>query len=309
MSQEVKTWLGLLSGFGAVLIWAGFPVITELAFIQSELSIQDLTAIRFSVSGLILLPFMFRISATQYRRFLTDSRHLLLLFLLLCGSGAPYILIVSLGIEQAEASHFGIIVPSSMMIFTALGATLWLREPFRRHTIIGNVIILIGIAVIAQASLRHYQSEYIVGDALLLLGGFLWSGFTLSSRYFGLNPVHNIALVSVSSALVYLPYYFTTTLMHGQPLFWSHNGGAVLIQAVYQGVLLSVVALVFYSLSIAKLGAAKASLFAAGMPGLTLLLTSFLPRQNISWVEFVGASLVTLGMLISLNFLSRLRRG
>jgi len=226
--------------------------------------------------------------------------------LFVCGSGAPYIIVVSLGIEKAEASHFGIIVPSSMMIFTALVARLWLKEPLRRHTIVGNLGILIGIAAIAHGSMRNFNSDYLVGDALLLLGGMLWSGFTLTTRYFGLNPLHSIALVSVTSALAYLPYYFISHLVGAKSMFWSQDLTAVLVQAVYQGVLLSIVALVLYSISIVKLGAAKGSLFAAGLPGLTLLLTSFLPGQNISTLELAGAGLVSLGMLVSLNFLRKL---
>ena len=302
MTQDLKTALGILSGFGAVLIWAGFPVVTELAFIQTTLSVEDLTAIRFMVSGFILLPFVFRIPKPQFKRFIADGKHFIYFLLFVSGSGAPYILVVSNGIAQAEASHFGIIVPSSMLIFTALGAKLWLREPIQRHTIIGNAIILIGIAIIAQASLVVFEHGYLVGDSLLLLGGMLWAGFTLTTRYFGLNPLHSIAVVSVVSAIFYLPYYLLTT-QHG---FWHQNLFAVLVQAVYQGILLSVVALLLYAVAIVRLGAAKGSLFAAGLPGLTLLLTALLPGQNISAIELAGAVVVSLGMLISLNIRSKL---
>jgi len=308
MVKDLNAVIGILSGFAAVLIWAGFPVVTELAFIQSGLSVSDLTAIRFLVSGTILLPFVFRIPKAHYQKFYADFGQFLKFLLFVSGSGAPYILIASMGIEKAQASHFGIIVPSSMMIFTAIGAKLWLAEPIRRHTLIGNTFILLGIAVIAHASISAYQAGYIIGDMLLLLGGLLWSGFTLTTRYFGLNPWHSIALVSVSSALIYLPYYFLSIWINGEPGFWQQNTNTVVLQAVYQGLLLSIVALVFYSHSIARLGAAKGSLFAAGLPGLTLILTSFLPNQPISVIEMAGAFLVSVGMLISLNVLRKLAK-
>ena len=308
MDNDFKTVFGITSGFGAVLIWAGFPVITQLAFIQTKLSVSDLTAIRFLVSGFLLLPFVFRVTREQYARFFSDGKHLLFFLLFVSGSGAPYIIVVSSGIQQAEASHFGIIVPSSMMIFTALGARLWLKEPIKRHTIIGNVLILAGIAVIAQASVFQIKSGYLQGDLLLLLGGLLWAGFTLMTRYFGLNPLHSIALVSVASATLFLPYYFyRVSVNEATAAFWTQPWQAVTIQAIYQGVLLSIVALVLYSIAVVKLGAAKGSLFAAGLPGLTLLLTSFLPGQHISANELVGAVIVTGGMLISLNILKRPR--
>jgi len=308
MAKDFSVALGIVSGFAAVLIWAGFPVVTELAFLQSGLSVEDVTAIRFLVSGIFLLPFVFRIEQAQIERFFSDSKHILTFLFLVSGSGAPYILVVAFGIEKAEASHFGIIVPSSMMIFTALGAKLWLQEPIRRHTIVGNAVILIGIAIIAHASFSSYQSGYVIGDMLLLAGGFLWSGFTLTTRYFRLNPLHSIALVSVTSAGCYLPYYFLSLWLNEKPGFWQQDAMAVFIQAVYQGILLSIVALIFYSFSVVKLGAAKGSLFAAALPGLTLILTSFLPNQNISLIEMAGALLVSVGMLISLNISAKFAR-
>lgn len=297
MNKDANVVGGIASGFAAVLIWAGFPVITELAFTQSRLSVSDLTAIRFVVSALILLPFVLRIPADFYRKISASGKQLFLFLLFVSGSGAPYILVVSYGIAKSEASHFGIVVPSSMLIFTAFGAALWLTEPLRRHSIIGGLIILAGIAIIAQASLTQFRGDYWLGDLLLLLGGLLWSGFTQLSRYYGLHPLQSIGLVSVCSALMFLPYYFIFETSHIFQAHWQ----AVALQVVYQGVLLSVVALVLYAVSIANLGAAKGALFAACLPGLTLILTSLLPNQHITASELGGAIVVSLGMLVSLN--------
>ncbi|HLF09574.1 MAG TPA: EamA/RhaT family transporter, partial [Gammaproteobacteria bacterium] len=84
---------GAAYGTLAALIWGGFPAITKLAMASDTLTAWDITALRFGVAGLILLPIFLR-------RGLGTMRWPVAL-LLACGAGAPYVLLTAGGLAFA----------------------------------------------------------------------------------------------------------------------------------------------------------------------------------------------------------------
>ena len=90
-------------GLAAALIWGGFPVMTRLGVSQSGLGQDDITFIRYAVSGLILAPFM---SRSLLSRFSWKA-----IVMVVTGIGFPYMLIVSAGLKDAPVEVFALITP------------------------------------------------------------------------------------------------------------------------------------------------------------------------------------------------------
>jgi drug/metabolite transporter (DMT)-like permease len=91
---------GAVCAVAAVAIWAGWLVIMGLG-IMINIAAPDLAALRFAVAGLILLPIVLR------RGLASDRLGLWGLAALVIGNGAPFVLLVGVGLLFAPVAHAG----------------------------------------------------------------------------------------------------------------------------------------------------------------------------------------------------------
>jgi len=281
-------------GLVAALIWGAWPVVSALG-IRSSLAVADITALRFAVAGLILLPLVLRhgTGGLGWRRALV----------LALGAGAPYVLLAAGGLAYAPAGQGGIIAPSSMLVFSTLGGWLLLGDRPPRQRLAGVTVILAGVLLIGGESLLSTQPDQWKGQLMFAGGGLLWASYTVASRAWGADPLQATALVSVISLLLYLPLY----LIFGEPQLFAAPLAEVAGQAVFQGLFAAVLALLCYSRAVALLGAGRGAIFATLVPAIALLLAWPLLGETPSTTDLAGAALVTLGMASALGLLPRRR--
>ena len=279
---------GLVFGITAAIIWAMFPVITRLSIDQS-LSPWDIVALRFLIVGPVLLPLFLR------HKFSGISP--LGAFILVCGAGAPYMMIVIQGLTYTPASHFGVIVPSCMLVFATLGSWYFLKEKISAIRIAGVFAIIAGIITIGWEGL-HFQGEnLLLGDFLFIVGGLLWASYTIASRTWKIKPMHAISIVSVISAIIYLPGYFVFM----KPGIFTAPLLEVLLQAFFQGVISVLIALYLYTRAVELLGASKGALFGALVPSLALILAYPVLNEIPTLLQLFGVVFVSVGMVLALG--------
>ena len=136
-----------------------------------------------------------------------------------------------------------------------------------------------------------------LGDAMFALGGLFWASYTVGSRVWRVEPLHATAVVGVLSMLLYVPAYAVLggTDLAGVP--WRE----IVIQAVFQGVLSAVVALLLYTRAVAILGAARGAVFAALVPTFTLLVAIPVLHETPTELQLAGVVFVTAGMVFALG--------
>ena len=134
---------GALCGLAAVSIWAGNIVVAGLG-LRSSLTAWDITAIRFVVAGLLLLPRCWHASGLALDRLGWLGVAALVL------GGAPTVLLANAGLLFAPAAHAGALFPGVMPLMTALLAALVLGEDFTLQKRIGFALIVGGIACIVS---------------------------------------------------------------------------------------------------------------------------------------------------------------
>ncbi|MGB1239611.1 MAG: DMT family transporter [Pseudomonadales bacterium] len=277
-------------GFGllAALIWGGWPVFSKLATLQA-ISPWDITAIRFIVAGSLLFPVLLRFKL---------NRTLLLKGLALSvGAGIPYVLMATVGLTQAPSAHFGIIAPSTMLLFTTLGSIFLIGEKVTPLRLMGTAFILAGVLIVGANSLSSINAQTLRGDLMFMGCGLLWSSYTLLCKYWGIDAWLATALVSVISLLLYLPFYLSV---------YPHNLTAMgvstlLQQGLIQGVMTAILALFFYSKAVSLLGSAKGSVFAALVPPITLCLAVLILGESLGWAEQLGLLCVCTGIIFALG--------
>jgi drug/metabolite transporter (DMT)-like permease len=183
-----------------------------------------------------------------------------------------------------------------MPLFVALIAALVLREKLSTAQKLGLSLILAGALIIvgwhAAAAWSPWRT---FGDALFLFAAFLTACFTVVMRQAELDPLHVAALVSTGSLVVYLPIYLALygTRLAQLPL------AEITVQAIFQGVLVTIVSLLLYARAVAILGASGGAAFGALVPALSALVPTPLLDEWPYETDWVGIALISTGVYLT----------
>jgi drug/metabolite transporter (DMT)-like permease len=264
-----------------VFIWSGWNIISRLGTTES-LDAGSITFLRFLVAGVIAMPIVWRwrhaIAATK--------KHLLLM--MMAGAGAPYVWIASLGFRDAPASH-GVLIPGAMMLWVALLSMWILKEEVRPLRRFGYA--LLALTIITRVAM-HSGSATLGADLCFLAASLLWAGYTIANKLSGLPPLAVAALVSLASMLGFSLPYGATHLHELQQLPMV----PVITQMVYQGVIVSFVALVCYNHAIRLIDASRASAFTALIPLVTTLLAVPALQEYPTTGDLLCVGMLTFGV-------------
>src|SRR5258708_10752025 len=249
----------ILAGFAwailSVTIFSGWFVVTRFS-VTRELRIWDITALRFGIGAVLLAPAVLR----RGSRLPIAAWREGLLFSLLWG--APFVLLVALGLQLTSAAQAASIAPTLMPVFAVLFAWLCLREKQGTARWLGYAAILAGLAWLTIAGAATHGAPSPAGIGALVLAAAMWAAYTLLVRHSGLMPIQSAALICIWSALFFLPAYLQLRLSH----FGLASMREIALQAAYQGMLMSGVAIVTFNRSVALLGAAAATAIIALPP-------------------------------------------
>jgi len=283
---------GAAFGVAAGSIWASWSVITRLA-VTTSLDAWDIAALRFGVAGLLLSP------VVVWRGLARDRLGWLGLAVIVAGLGAPYALVAAGGLHFAPASDQGALNPGCMPLFVALIAAIILGEKLSTTRKLGLSLILAGAVVMVawHASARSMagSASRSIGDALFLCAAFLTACGTVVMRQARLDPVHAAALVSTGSLVIYLPLYLALhrTRLAQLPL------AEITIQAMFQGILVTIVSLLLYGRAVAILGASGGAAFGALVPALSALFAIPLLGERPTETDWLAIVLISAGVYLA----------
>jgi len=275
---------GALYGLAAVCIWAGFIVVSRLG-VRSNLTPWDVAAIRFAVAGLLLLPYAMR------KGLALDRLGWVGVGAIVTGCGAPMVLLVNAGLLFAPAAHAGALFPGVMPLMVAILAAAILKEAFTLQKSVGLVLIAAGALGIVCGTGGALGTAQNVGHAAFLAAALAWAGYTVAMRLARLDGLHAAAIAAVGSLVLYLPAY---ALIAGARVFQAPLSDIVL-QAVIQGVLTAIVALVLYGRMVGILGATRGAAFVALTPAMTALLGIPVLGEWPSALDWTAIALISLG--------------
>ncbi|KRE04736.1 hypothetical protein ASE61_07400 [Bosea sp. Root670] len=284
-------WLGILCGLLTALIWGVQSVVSRHAMLI-DLTPADVTILRFVSAAAVLLPWSLR----HMRPFPVGSLGWPRAWVMALLIGPLYSLILVGGASFAPALHSSIISPGLIPVFTALLIFLVTGERAGRMRLIGLGIIVLGIGIFSRDALAMAPSrpDAWIGDLLFVLIAFLWSIFGLLARRWGASSLE----ITAASCILSVPLLVIVAL--ALPIHMARVPFSELVlQALYQGVLVGVVALYLYARSVATLGAAKATLFLPLVPVATAAASALLLAETPSPTELVGMAIVVSGMLIA----------
>ncbi len=272
-------------------------VVTRLA-VTADLAAEDLAALRFSSAGLMLLPVILR------RGFALDRLGWRGLAIVVLCAGVPYVLLASHGLALARAAEAGVLIPGTIPLFVGILSLLVLRERIGVVAHLGFGLILAGVAVLTLPAMLAAAGAQLLGYGICLLSALIWAVYTIAARRAAIDAVHMTAIITVVSAIWYLPVY----LLLSDRMLWQADLTGIAVQLIYQGPLTGIVALLAYNRAIPLLGAARTAAFTALLPLSTLLLGIPVLGEWPGLRDSTGAVLAALGVLLATGIAARSTR-
>lgn len=278
--------MGYLAAATVTLIWATWLVVSRFSA-QSSLTIYDLAALRYGVSAIVALPFVWYFKPW---REMTIARIVTVSFLL----GPFYILSVFLAFQYAPAAHGGIFMNGALPAITLLIVWLGLGQKAHRAQWAGVALIVIGscMAVVDVSALS--LSGAWIGDGLFLLGAVFFSVYLVLGRRWRISTTQVLLCSSIVNASVYIPvwYYF---LPSG---FADVSNHQLWLQTVYQGLIPGLLGLVLVAYATRNIGPATTSAFMAAVPGLGTVLGVIFLKEVPGLFGWLSLLVLTPGILM-----------
>jgi drug/metabolite transporter (DMT)-like permease len=276
-------------GAGAALCWALGFVATRHG-LKLGFTPADLLMHRFLWSGLVFLPLVLRAGIGNLCG-IGWGRGLVLMVL-----GGPVMSIISYtGFLFVPLGHGSVIQPSSATLGGLLLAAVFLRERVPLSRALGAVAIVGGLVVIGAESIGHIGPDGVLGDLLFVLTGFMFAVFGTLLRHWRVSAFSAATVISVLS-LSLLPVYAASG---GFARVAALGLGENALQALAQGILAGPAAMYLFAFSIQTIGVARAAVFPATVPALTILIGWLLLGEPPTALQAAGLVTVLCGFYLA----------
>ena len=288
-SDTRPTLPGVACGLGAALFWALGFVATRHG-LKVGFTPADLLMHRFLWSGLAFLPIVLRAGLGNLCG-IGWGRALALMVL-----GGPVMAIISYtGFMFVPLGHGSVIQPSCATLGGLFLAAAVLRERISLSRVFGAVVIVGGLVVIGAELVGHIGLSGVQGDLIFVLTGFMFAGFGTLLRYWRVSAFSAAAVINVLSLLLLPVYAASGGLARVAAIGVTENA----LQAVGQGILAGPAAMYLFAFSIQLLGAARAAVFPAIVPALTLLVGWLLLGEPPTALQAAGLVTVLTGFYLA----------
>ena len=292
-SKAAPEWLGVIFGASAAIIW-GSQLVMSRAGATMGLDGFDVAGLRGGAAGLAMLPWL--LSRRRYGNGpgLTPWRYALGLAL----AAGPLFMIASMaGFRFAPLPHGAVLQPSMMVLTSMFLSALLLGEKLRARRLIGAAVIIFGLVMIAGPAILQGDRRTPIGDALFLVAGALFALYSVLSKRWNVSPMHATGSVTVIAAILFLPPYL---LFHGLHNLLALPVPMLVAQVLVQGLLTGIISLVVFGRAVQILGAGRATLFPALVPGSAVLIGIPVVGEWPTGLQIGGLLVVTFGLILSL---------
>ena len=288
-SDPTPALLGVACGVGAALCWALGFVATRHG-LKLGFAPADLLMHRYLWSGIAFLPLVLRAGVSNLCG-IGWGRGLVLMVL-----GGPVMSLISyIGFLFVPLGHGSVIQPSSATLGGLLLAAVFLRERVPLSRVLGAVAIVGGLVVIGAESIGHIGPDGVLGDLLFVMTGFMFAVFGTLLRHWRVSAFAAATVISVVS-LALLPLYAASGgFVHVAALGFTENA----LQALGQGLLAGPAAMYLFAFSIQTIGVARAAVFPATVPALTILSGWLLLGEPPTTLQAAGLVTVLAGFYLA----------
>jgi drug/metabolite transporter (DMT)-like permease len=278
--------LGIASAIVIVFIWSGWLVVTK-AGAESTLTIFDIAALRFGLSGLVSLPIVVYFRAWRGLPF-----HRVAILAVL--AGVPYVLLSYTAFTFAPAAYGGVFMNGVLPAMALALGWLWLKERPRRLQVIGAALIIAGAVLAAVDTSGSAASGAWIGAVLFLVAALSFSIYLILNRLWQLTAPQILLSLSVVSAILYVPiwYLFLPSNLAEAP------ASQIVLQGAYQ-MLPNLVGFNLLAIAVRNVGAPVTAAIMSAVPSLGAVLGLVLLGETLGALTWIGILILSLGILLT----------
>lgn len=273
------SWSGVASALLVVAIWSGFILVSRAGGV-SPLTAWDVIAIRYATAGALLLPFWW----TRRGISLRDGRYAALALV----GGLGYALLAFPGFKLTSAAHAAVLLPGLLPFAVAFAAWAILGEAPGPARWAGLGLVASGVAILCADAFGGVGKW--TGDLLVIGAAAAWACYTALLRRWNVPALEATAAVALLTALAYLPVYVAFLPKQLEIASWRD----ITLQAIYQGLIATILQMVLYIRTVAKIGATRMGMLMALVPPLAAIgavpaLGEHLTGSTVAALAFVVA--------------------
>ena len=291
---------GVLAVLAAAIAWG-----LQLPIAKDAFDIVDplhLTALRYCIATLCLLPFLIWLEGSQAVSYDGHSRELVSYGIIgTCGS--PVLVFIGMSMSRAESAAVIIATQPIMAAF----AGWWLTGVRPRAFVVACLAAAFAgvVLVVTRGNLDLLQSPMdVLGSFIVLLGAAAWVVFTMGTRGFhGWSSWRITVMTLIPGAICGLIIAYGTSWTLGTPIPTLSDIHSIAWELAYLSIIGVVLSILAWNFGNRIIGALNATLLLTIMP-----VTAFAYRaaqgQIPATIEVIGAAIV-LSALIAHNLNER----
>lgn len=279
-----------LAALVAVLFWAGNFTVARFAGFEKDLPPVFMAFSRWVLAFLLISPW----AVSRMRR---DWGHIcrtpITIFLCALSGVAMFAAFTYIAAETTFSINLSIIAMASPL-FTAIVASVLMRELPSIRTISGLLICVVGVAVVILASGVDGLIAFRTGDLWMLAAALAWGVYTALVPRVDKN-VSGLALLgtTIFGGMLILFPFVVSELNSGRNVELSLSAVAVV---VYLGVFVSLVGYLLWNYAARQLGPIKTGAIYFLIPFFTALISSIFLSENVHTSQILGFFVILFGI-------------
>ncbi|MEE2621815.1 MAG: DMT family transporter [Pseudomonadota bacterium] len=284
-----KKILGIIAALLVVFIWSFWLIVSRIG-VKTQLSIYDLAAIRFGLSSLFILPFIF-----YFRIWKTISlkKSLITAFSI----GPFYALLAFGGFYYSPAYHGGVFMNGFLPAITVFIGFVLGRKLLKLE-LIGTTLILIGSLIILFDHPYEILKNSWKGDISFIFSAFFLSFFIILVDKWDLKFSQILYSICFINAIFYLPIWILFLPKSFDFFDTSLYDRDVLINIIFQGFVPNIFGLYLTAFAAKSIGTSKASSILAAVPISGAVLGFFILSEIPSKFSWISLFMVSIGILV-----------
>jgi drug/metabolite transporter (DMT)-like permease len=273
-----------------MLVWGVNISVMKTAV--AELPPQAFNALRFPLGAIVLALLVWRLEPNSWPR--ADEWGTLVLTGVM--AHPLYQLCFLNGLALTSASHTGIIIATTPVWVALVDRGLG-HEPLPRRAWGGILLSLAGVAAVVLSRGRAAGHVSLLGDALVLAGCWLWTGYVILSRKLlrGRSPLW----VTGWALFIGAPLVVLLGIPQLAAVDWARVSAGTWAGVLYAGLLALATAYSWWAIGLQRLGASRTAVFSNLNPVVALVVAWLWLGERLAAPAWVGAAVVLAGVWLT----------
>lgn len=285
---------GFLLALATVIIWSGNYVVAR--GISQKIPPISMAFFRWGTACIFIIPL-------GLKKFLAEKEIILqhktyLFFTALFGISLFNTFIYLAG-HYTAAINLALIGTTASPVFITILSAFFLKERIYNLRVIGMILCIVGIMMLLSNGdiEKLKQLQFGKGEYFILCSAIAFSIYNIlvKKRPSKISPISLLFVIFIVGTIMLFP--FSMLELHYYPTLHFTQGMYATI--IYLGIGNSVIGFLFWNASIARIGAARTSLFGNLLPLFTVIEAVIFLREKFTLMHVISGFVIVAGLTIA----------